>query len=229
MTFAVVIVAAGRGTRLGSEVPKQYIPLNGVCALRRSIDAFLANSDVSHVCAVIHPDDAEQFRDAIAGLDDRRMLTPVLGAANRADSVHRGLEALTRFLPNRVLIHDAARPFVDQVTIQAVCDALDTSDGAFAALPVVDALWREKDGVAEAPHPRDGLWRAQTPQGFHFEKILTAHREHNGQGADDVAVAREAGLAVKLVLGSEQNFKITTVDDLARAIVDAERLDRPTD
>ena len=228
MPFAVVIVAAGRGTRLGSEVPKMYFSLNGACALRRSIDAFLALSDVRHLCTVIHPDDAERYDDAVCDLNDPRVLDPVNGGPNRADSVRRGLEALTSFSPDHVLIHDAARPFIDEGTIQAVLDALEASDGAFAALPVVDALWREDGGFADVPQSRDGLWRAQTPQGFRFEKILTAHREHGGQGADDVAVAREAGLAVKLVLGSEQNYKITTADDLARAIADAERLDRQT-
>ena len=229
MPFAVVIVAAGRGTRLGSEVPKQYIPLNGVCALRRSIDAFLALSEVSHLSTVIHPGDAKRYEVAVTDLDDPRVLAPVNGGANRAESVRHGLEALAPFSPDRVLIHDGARPFIDQETIQAVLDGLETSDGSFAALPVVDALWREADGFADVSEPRDGLWRAQTPQGFRFDKIRTAHLEHDGQGADDVAVAREAGLAVKLVLGSEQNYKITTADDLTRAIADAERLDRQSD
>ena len=113
-----------------------------------------------------------------------------------------------------MLIHDAARPFVPAAVVAAVLDALDAAPGAFAALPVVDALWRAEDGRAEAPVPREGLWRAQTPQGFHFDRILAAHRACRGDAADDVAVARAAGIEVRIVPGSEANYKITTTADL---------------
>jgi 2-C-methyl-D-erythritol 4-phosphate cytidylyltransferase len=101
-----------------------------------------------------------------------------------------------------------------------VIAALGSHDGAFAALPVVDALWSSSGELAQSPVPRDGLWRAQTPQGFDFAKILQAHQSHDGSGADDVAVARDAGLNVRLIPGSEANYKITTAADLDRAIRD---------
>ena len=135
------------------------------------------------------------------------------------------MDALASLNPANVLIHDAARPFVSTETISAVLSALDDTDGACAALPIVDAIWRADDGLATASVPRDGLWRAQTPQGFRFERILAAHRQHDGTGADDVAVAREAGLDVTLVIGEEENFKITTAADLKRAEREARRLD----
>lgn len=104
--------------------------------------------------------------------------------------------------------------------IEDVIDALSDADGACAALPIVDALWKTDDGRAQSPVSRDGLWRAQTPQGFHFDRILSAHRASDGTAADDVAVAREFGMAVKLVLGSERNYKITLPSDLDRALGD---------
>ncbi|MDU8944076.1 2-C-methyl-D-erythritol 4-phosphate cytidylyltransferase [Ovoidimarina sediminis] len=220
MTVAALLVAAGRGRRLGGEIPKQYIPLAGPPALTRSAQAFLALADITAVLPVIHPDDRGLADEALSSLTDPRLLPPVMGGDTRAASVRNGLDALEARGPARVLIHDAARPFVPGSVIRAVIAALDTHPGACAALPVVDALWRAEDGMAETPVPRDGLWRAQTPQGFHFAPILAAHRAHDGSGADDVAVAREAGLAVTFVEGSEASYKITTATDLARALSD---------
>ena len=141
--------------------------------------------------------------------------------------MRQGLERLADEGTDRVLIHDAARPFVPVPVIEAVLDALDVTEGACAALPVVDALWASEGSVATHPVPRDGLWRAQTPQGFRFAPILAAHRAHDGSGADDVAVAHEAGMAVTLVPGSERNYKITTSADLDRALQDIAQLSHP--
>lgn len=217
---ATILVAAGRGRRLGGGIPKQYLPLNGPCALRRAAEVFLSVEEIGPVLPVIHADDAALCDEALAGLTDARVLAPVPGGETRAASVRNGLEALEKMWPSRVLIHDAARPFVPVSVIRAVIAALETSDGAFAALPVVDALWSTQEGEAIAPVSRDGLWRAQTPQGFDFRRILAAHRAHDGSGADDVAVAREAGMRVRVVMGAERNYKITTGDDLERALRD---------
>jgi 2-C-methyl-D-erythritol 4-phosphate cytidylyltransferase len=224
LTFSALIVAAGRGLRLGGEIPKQYIPLDGPCALRRSIEAFLAIEAIRWVRVVFHPDDRPLYDEALAGLEDARVLDPVAGGKDRAHSVSLGLESLTDFDPAIVLIHDAARPFVSGKVIEDVISALDVAEGAFAALPLVDALWKTDQGCATSPVARDGLWRAQTPQGFRFRHILNAHRLHDGTGADDVAVAREAGMTVRLVEGSEQNYKITTTADLRRALQDVRAL-----
>lgn len=226
MNIAVVIVAAGRGRRFGGEIPKQYVPLGPSCALSRVVRMFLSIGSVTRVLPVIHPDDAELCEQALAGLRDVRLMEPVHGADTRARSVRCGLERLESFAPDVVLIHDAARPFLSEEMFHAVVDALHDADGSCAALPVVDALWEAQDGFAWQSIPRDGLWRAQTPQGFSFPKILQAHRHHDGSGADDVAVALEAGLSVKFVPGSELNYKITTENDLERALADAQILDR---
>ena len=214
---AALIVAAGRGRRMGADLPKQYLGLGAGTVLHRTLSVFLSVREITSVVVVINPDDQRLYADAIAALSDPRLRAAVDGGETRAMSVRNGLEALTALNPAKVLIHDAARPFVAPETIRAVIDTLDEADGAFAALPVVDALWSVSDGHAMSPVPRDSMWRAQTPQGFRFDPILTAHRGADAQATDDVAVARAAGLAVRVVEGSEDNFKITTAADLARA------------
>lgn len=222
--IAALIVAAGRGQRFGSELPKQYVPLDGPCAFHRALRAFLDVPRIGLVCPVIHPDDSALCDAALAGLADPRLLAPVPGGATRGASVRRGLESLLPRAPDLVLIHDAARPFVPARVIEDVCDALAEAEGACAALPVVDALWRAEGGMAAGPVPRDGLWRAQTPQGFRFDRILAAHRMGDAGAADDVAVARAFGMDVRLVQGSERNYKITLPSDLDRALRDVAAL-----
>lgn len=223
MTVAVIIVAAGRGHRFGAPVPKQYHSLHGMTPIRLAIEVFTLVESVRWIVPVIHPADQILYTQAMAGFEYRRVLPAVEGGDTRAKSVRNGLERLVDQHPDRVLIHDAARPFVTVEIIQNIISALDRCDGAFAAIPVVDALWKSEESTAKYPVSREGLWRAQTPQGFRFERILEAHRSHDGTGADDVAVAHEAGLHVELVLGSEQNYKITTPADLKRANLDIER------
>jgi 2-C-methyl-D-erythritol 4-phosphate cytidylyltransferase/2-C-methyl-D-erythritol 2,4-cyclodiphosphate synthase len=207
-----LIVAAGRGSRLGADAPKQYLPLGGVPILRRSVDAYRAQGPVR---VVIHPDDRPLYDAAVADLE---LLEPVPGGATRQDSVRLGLESLAPLSPEIVMIHDAARPFVDPGTIERTLGALRSVDGAIAAVPVVDTLTRAAEDAIGATIPRDGLWRAQTPQAFRYAAIVAAHRAAAGRElTDDAAVAEAAGLKVRLAMGDERNFKITTADDLARA------------
>ena len=202
---------------MGQALPKQYLQLHGRSVLGWTILACLATDAVDRVTVVIHPDDEALYRKAVDQIDDARLTDPVHGGETRARSVSLGLQAMAIEPPDRVLIHDAARPFVSPELIASVNNALAVADGAFAAIPVVDALWVTRDGFADAPMSREELWRAQTPQGFHFQKILAAHLACNDGATDDVAVARLAGLDVRVVEGSEQNFKITTADDMLRA------------
>ena len=164
---------------------------------------------------MIHPDDRALYEQAVAGLDVR---TPVFGGDARQASVLAGLEALADAAPTVVLIHDAARAFVSAAVIDGVIDAvLATGDGAIPALPVTDTLKRGGD-VVEATVDRAGLNRAQTPQGFPYGAILAAHQRAREEAlTDDAAVAEAAGLAVRLVAGEEDNVKLTTAEDFARA------------
>ncbi len=214
---AVLIVAAGRGTRARTDVPKQYVELAGQTILSRTLSVFLSLSEVTRITTVIGQNDRPAYDAALADIDDPRLTEPVVGGETRAASVRAGLEALANDPPEKVLIHDAARPFVTHEAIRGVLSVLDVHDGGFVAVPVVDAIWRADGGFAISPKDRRNLWRAQTPQGFRFKKILTAHRKHKGKALDDVEVARAAGLLVRLVEGSEANFKVTTPADIARA------------
>ena len=216
---AAVIVAAGRGRRLGRELPKQYLPLAGACALLRSIERFLATPGIDMVRVVIHPSDQTLYDNATKMIVDPRLLKPAFGGPTRAATTANGLLSLEDAAPNRVLIHDAARPFVSSEVILRVMQALDHADGAFAGLPIVDAIWKTDNNAAHTSVPRDGLWRAQTPQGFDFKMILRAHNAGQVDAADDVAIARAAGLNVMAVRGSEDNYKITIEADLERALI----------
>ncbi len=206
MKIAGLIVAAGRGKRAGGAEPKQYQKLAGEAVLRRSVRAMAAHVDC--VLVVIHPDDLKAYEAAIAGLN---VLPVCYGGAERHDSVLKGLEALKPQAPDFVLIHDAARPLVSDAVISGVINGLKDHVGAFPALPVIDALWRD------GPAPRDGLWRAQTPQGFRFDDILAAHKGRDVPALDDAAVAHGAGMTVAITVGAEDNFKITTAEDFVRA------------
>ena len=216
---AVVIVAAGQGTRAETEVPKQYVELDRKTVLQRTIECFLALEEISRVTVVISESDRHHYQTAVTKLMDPRLTEPVVGGNTRTQSVRAGLASLASDPPQHVLIHDAARPFVSASAIKGVLDVLKIHDGAFVALPIVDAIWRTDGGFAISPMDRKVLWRAQTPQGFQFNKIFEAHRNFSGDAADDVEVARAAGLLVKIVEGSEANFKITTPADFSRAEV----------
>lgn len=214
MKVAGLIVAAGRGKRAGGGIPKQYRDLNGQTVLRRSVLALLAHADVEAVQVVIHSDDVNEYETSVNGISG--LLPVCIGGDERHDSVLAGLNALKRFAPDMVLIHDAARPLLSVNIIEEVVNALETHAGAFPALPVVDALWRGDDTI-ETPEAREGLWRAQTPQGFRFDDILAAHERLTIPALDDVAVAHDAGLSVAITQGAEDNFKITNPEDFARA------------
>jgi 2-C-methyl-D-erythritol 4-phosphate cytidylyltransferase/2-C-methyl-D-erythritol 2,4-cyclodiphosphate synthase len=212
--FALV-VAAGRGTRFGGTVPKQYLPLGGGTVLRHAVRAFADHARIAGVQVVIRDEDRAIFAAATAGLS---LLPPVPGGAERQDSVRLGLEALIPHNPARVLIHDGARPFPDPGLIDRVLDALDRAPAAIPALPLGDTIKRVENGTVRETVDRSLLWRAQTPQGFHFPAILAAHRKAAGRVlTDDAAVAEAAGISPVVVAGSEDNMKITTTHDLAAA------------
>jgi 2-C-methyl-D-erythritol 4-phosphate cytidylyltransferase/2-C-methyl-D-erythritol 2,4-cyclodiphosphate synthase len=210
-----LVVAAGRGSRFGGELPKQYMPLGGVPLLRHSLETLARHPGICAIRAVIHPDDRDLYDQAAHGLD---LAAPANGGDSRQESVRLGLESLTDLGPGRVLIHDGARPFVSPAIVERVLAGLEEAPGAIAALPVVDSLKREAEGRIAGSAERRGLWRAQTPQGFRFGKILAAHRDAAGRElTDDAAVAEAAGLSVALVQGSPDNIKVTSQADLMLA------------
>ena len=210
-----LIVAAGRGSRFGGPLPKQYCLLAGRPVLRHTALAFLRHPAIASVRIAIHPDDRALYDQAVGDLG---LPEPVAGGALRQDSVRNLIESLDVPPGDYVLIHDGARPLVSPAIIDGTIAALADAEGAIAALPVRDTVKRAVGtGIAETVD-RTYLWRAQTPQGFRYGAIAEAHRHCTGLDlSDDAAVAERAGHAVELVMGDEDNFKITTADDLARA------------
>ncbi len=210
-----LVVGAGEGRRFGGELPKQYSLLAGLPVMRRSLLAFLSHPEVTTVKAVIHPNHWDLYQEATRGLN---LPDPVIGGAQRQESVARGLESLVADKPDKVLIHDAARPLLSGAVISRVLAALEDAPGAIPALAVADTLKRGDGKTISGTLERQGLWRAQTPQGFRFAAILDAHRQVEGEElTDDAAVAERAGLVVAMVEGAEENFKVTQPGDLGRA------------
>ena len=222
MIVSALIVAAGRGVRAcGSNLltPKQYLTVGGVPMLTRAIGAFARHTRVDDVMVVIHPEDAALY-EAAAQPFISRLRAPVAGGAERQDSVRSGLEALTAKPPTHVLIHDAARPFVEPALITRVIASLDEHDAALPCVPVTDTLTRAEAGRVTSTLPRNGVWRAQTPQGFRFDEILAAHRAAAKEAkafTDDAGIAQWFGLDVAVVEGSEANRKLTSAEDIATA------------
>ncbi|MHC5653598.1 bifunctional 2-C-methyl-D-erythritol 4-phosphate cytidylyltransferase/2-C-methyl-D-erythritol 2,4-cyclodiphosphate synthase [Stappia sp. ICDLI1TA098] len=223
---AVLVVAAGRGSRVGADgAPKQYRAIGGQTVLRRTLQALAAAPQIGKVMVVIHPDDGDHYRQAVAGLEaPYRLLPPASGGSTRQQSVLFGLRALAEHGISRVLVHDAARPFVSPAVIAASVDALMRGHKAtLAAIAVSDTLKRaDAVGASVADTvERSGLYAAQTPQTFDYDAILNAHEAAASAGVthltDDAAVAQWAGLDVAIVPGDPANVKITTSEDLMQA------------
>ena len=210
MTTAAIIVAAGRGTRAGGTLPKQWQVIAGKRVFEWTLRAFASHPRIDEIVFVANPADA----DLLQGVGDARIVN---GGETRNQSVSNGLLALENSGVTAVLIHDVARPCVTASVIDNVLEGLCDAKGAAPAVKVSDALWESRSDKVEGTRDREGLFRAQTPQGFHFSEILAAHKTFVGVAADDVEVARNAGMDVVIVDGHEDNIKITTPDDFARA------------
>jgi len=213
--IAVLVVAAGKGERAGGVVPKQYAPLLGKPILRWTLEAFARHPRVSVVQVAIGPGQDRDYDEAANGLE---LLPVIAGGATRQESVRRGLEALAGTAPDIVLIQDGARPLASARLIDGVIAALEGgADAAVPLLAVADTLKRADAGKWTTVS-RDGLHRAQTPQGFKFAKILRAHRHFAAQDVtDDMALAELAGLHIAAVAGEDGNMKVTTPEDFALA------------
>src|ERR1700738_3144041 len=199
-----LVVAAGQGSRFGGPLPKQYLPLGSASLLRHAVAALASHPRIANVLVAIRPEDRAAFDGAVAGL---RVIPPVAGGATRQDSVRLGLEGVAAYRPERVLIHDGARPFPDPELIARVIDGLDRAVAAIPCLPLRDTIKRAEDGLIRETIDRSALWRAQTPQGFHFDAILAAHRAAVGLAlTDDAAVAAAAGVGPRVVGGSGGNL-----------------------
>ena len=208
MTVAAIIVAAGSGSRAGGPVPKQFARVAGRPMLAHGYSAFAGHPLVNEVIVVVASGEEERVRSALGEV------ILVAGGATRRESVANGLAAVTA---ERVLVHDAARPFVPAAVIDRVLAAVDEAAGATPVLPVADTLARG-DSSLDDVLSRDGLWRIQTPQGFDAATLRRAHAAWDGSEAtDDAQMVRRLGEAVVLVQGDPMLDKVTHPEDFASA------------
>ncbi|ATQ66746.1 MULTISPECIES: bifunctional 2-C-methyl-D-erythritol 4-phosphate cytidylyltransferase/2-C-methyl-D-erythritol 2,4-cyclodiphosphate synthase [Methylosinus] len=223
--IAILTVAGGRGSRAGDGLPKQYRALFGKSILTRTLEALHAAAPEAALQVVIHPDDDALYADAVALLAPgakARLLPPALGGASRRESARNGLEALASLAeaPEIVLIHDAARPFVDAGLVARAIDAARAHGAAVPGLPLTDTVKQvDGAGVVVATPDRAALRCVQTPQSFAFPLILSAHRAASAGAelTDDGMVAEAAGHKVHVFAGDPANFKLTTAEDFLRA------------
>ncbi len=221
----VIVVAAGRGERAGrpEQGPKQYRLIGGKPVLHHTLAALIGSALVDGITVVIHPDDHDLYRQAVAGLDAEKLRAPVDGGATRQLSVLRGLQAIAPDNPDFVLIHDGVRPFIDGRLLASVIEPLlNGAAASLPTLPLTDTIKRgTSDGTVETTVPRAGLFAAQTPQGFKFQSIYEAHRraasETGTDFTDDSSIAEWAGIDVNIVSGNPDNVKLTVARDIDMA------------
>lgn len=210
-----LIVAGGKGSRLGGSIPKQYHQLQGKTILWHSVKAFLDHPLVDQVMVVFHPEHEEEYTQAVEGLS---LLPPAYAGKERKDSVCNGLDALKHYHPDKILIHDAARPFITKEVITAVIENIAEGQGAAPVIAVEDTLKQVDGAKISGTVDRAALRRIQTPQGFLFDEIHTLHHQYKKEAVtDDVAMFELAGKNVVAVHGSKYNFKITDREDIHMA------------
>ncbi|MDX1974057.1 MAG: bifunctional 2-C-methyl-D-erythritol 4-phosphate cytidylyltransferase/2-C-methyl-D-erythritol 2,4-cyclodiphosphate synthase [Rickettsiales bacterium] len=207
-----LIVAAGKSERMGGQIPKPYLQLGNEPILRRVIKIFQSHPQIDGVRVVIRREDHPRYRELTQGLT---LFPCVIGGATRQDSVRLGLESLGHRNVKRVLVHDAARPFVTHSLISRMIDAANTHQAAVPGVAVVDTLKRASNHIVSETVERDGLYAIQTPQAFDYAALLAAHQTQAGQAlTDDAAVMEKAGHNVHIIAGDPHNTKITSPQDL---------------
>lgn len=216
---AVVIVAAGQGSRFGDDLPKQYHLIHGKPVLRHTIEGFLRHPAVTAIQVVIAAGFEDLYAECVEGLSDlSRLLPPVIGGMTRQESVHHALMALSLNDDDLVLIHDAARPCFSQDSLTCILETLKTHTAASLALPVSDTLRKGNADQFLSLVDRTHLYAMQTPQGFRYGIIKQAHERFKGEDfTDDTALASALGVPVAITQGTRQNIKITHREDLAMA------------
>ncbi len=218
----MVVVAAGRGERLGGETPKQYQLIGGVPMVLRAVRHFTAHPDVAHVVLVLPADDVAQPPAFLSTITPSSGFSVTAGGRHRGESVRAGLSILKREC-TVVLVHDAARPFVDRGVVDAVIRHARAGEGAVPAVPLSDTVKEATASdatVVRRTRPRSRLWRAQTPQGFPrvvLEEAYDRAAQSGHRATDDAALVEAIGVRVRLVPDTYRNLKVTTREDLALA------------
>ena len=206
-----LLVAAGKSERMQADLPKPYLQLGDESVLRQTVKNFMQHPDIDGVRVVIRREHHALYKQAVQGLT---LFPCVIGGDSRQDSVRLGLESLVHRNPERVLVHDIARPYTSHDLISRVLAKLQDHAAVIPAVHVTDTVKRMQGGLVSETVPRDQLYAIQTPQGFHFQALYDAHQKLKGQSlSDDAAVMEKAGIPVAMVEGESNNIKITTQED----------------
>lgn len=211
--IAAIIVAGGTGARFGHSIPKQYIEVHNKPLFVHCLEPFMDHPRVDHIQCVIHQETHRYYNNLMSHLP---LLPPVFGGKTRQASVLAGLKALQSFEPDYAMIHDAARPNITRKALDELIEAMDQGEeGAILARPITDTVKRVDNGYIVETLPRQILYGAQTPQIFHYRRILDAHLKVAGKNfTDDAAVAEASDMKVKIIIGPANNIKVTTIEDL---------------
>lgn len=218
MTYAIV-PAGGLGTRMGSRRPKQYLRVGGAPILVATLRALGRTRGIAGIVVAVPEAHVEATRRLLARLRVPRILDVVAGGADRQESVWRALQRIPEGA-ERVVVHDAVRPFIDRALVARVLDAAASGGAATCGIPVRETVKRVTGGAIEATIPRQGLWLTQTPQAFTRALLWEAHdkaRRDGFAGTDDAVLVERLGVTVAMVQGLPQNLKITTPEDLQTA------------
>jgi 2-C-methyl-D-erythritol 4-phosphate cytidylyltransferase len=221
-SFAL-IPAAGMGKRMGASINKQYLQLDGLPIVARTISVFEDSPLIEAIYLVIPADEIPYCREhVVAACGFRKVVEIVPGGRERQNSVMNGLNAMRRDVADDdvVLIHDGVRPLISPQLLRESIETARNSDGALVAVPAKDTIKTVRDGIIIETPPREMLWQAQTPQSFRFATIYAAHRaaELEGfMGTDDASLVERRGGVVRIVRGDYRNIKITTPEDLVLA------------
>ncbi len=221
MNSSVIIVAAGSGTRFKGKIPKQYVKIKNETILNLTVKQFINLNQIRYIQPVInihHKDIYYKTIENLKSLDNfNKILPPCFGGKERCISVKKGLKAISQIKdnPNKVLIHDAARPFVSKKIIREVLKKLEIYDAVLPCISIVDTVWKIEKNDYKFLTNRSSYYRAQTPQGFNFKKIFEAHKRNNETWVyDDIYLAKKNNFTITQILGSDFNIKITKPEDL---------------
>jgi 2-C-methyl-D-erythritol 4-phosphate cytidylyltransferase len=217
MKTQVIIVAAGTGSRLKQKIPKALVQLKRLPLVAWSLGVFERCSLIDGVVLVAHKSYLKEFQKIANGFKKVKAVVP--GGAKRADSVRLGLDAVDENTA-LVLVHDAARPLIDEASIKRLLQSLKSYEAAILAVPVKPTIKmvNEKNLCVEKTLPRHLLWEVQTPQGFKKDVLVKAHQQKiKEEATDDAMLVEQMGVRVKVVMGHERNMKVTTAEDLAIA------------
>ncbi|MGH9801365.1 MAG: 2-C-methyl-D-erythritol 4-phosphate cytidylyltransferase [Blastocatellia bacterium] len=218
-----IIPAAGSGSRLGGQIPKQFLEIGGAPILAHTISRFVECDDIAAIAVALPADRLDEFRARNRGARVLKPIYYVNGGTERSDSILNALEAVAELKPEIVAVHDAVRPFVTPAQISAVIAKAKEIGAAILALPATDTIKEVENGLIERTIDRRRIWRAQTPQAFRYELLIEANRQTREAGlpsaltTDDSLLVERLGASVAVVEGSPNNIKITTPEDLILA------------